>query len=277
MQTPGPVVRGFVLAAAPFASEPDVEASTEEVGVERRVAGRRETAIETAIEIAEIDIKVLGLHAHIADHADLEPDAEGPAGVAVAAAGQSRPRRADIPGRKTAGDVGHEAVEGVAEAAARGDQPLVARLAAGGTQHVRGALDPRPVDVAFGAQHDLVDLPVVADGAADKAAGDVERVDAVPPRRTPAAATVDTEIEPRPVVDGGVVLGRRRRPIARDVGAGSRPGRRARQGQKACARNNEAFHDSFLRQDRLPRTVLLNFLQSSARKPHRISKYLITI
>src|SRR5262245_1511646 len=268
MQTPGPVVRGFVLAAAPFASEPDVEASTEEVGVERRVAGRRETAIETAIEIAEIDIKVLGLHAHIADHADLEPDAEGPAGVAVAAAGQSRPRRADIPGRETAGDVGHEAVEGVAEAAAGGDEPLVARLAAGGTQHVRRALDSRPVDVAFGAQHDLVDLPVVADGAADEAAGDVEVVDAVPLRRAPAAATVDAEIEAGPVVDRGVILGRRRRPIARDVGAGGRPNRRARQDQKACAPNNEAFHYFILRQNWLGRTVVLIHLKSSARKTH---------
>src|SRR4029077_6068737 len=169
MQTPGPLVRGFVLAAAPFASEPDVEASTEEIGVERRVAGRHESAIETAIEIAEIDIEVLGLHADIADHADLEPDAEGPAGVAVAAPRQSRARHADIPGRETAGDVGHEAVEGIAEAAAGGDEPLVACLAARGTQHVRGALDPRPVNVPCGPQHDLVDLPVVADGAADQA------------------------------------------------------------------------------------------------------------
>src|SRR5262245_53203964 len=109
MQTPGPLVRGFVLAAAPFASEPDVEASTEEVGIERRVAGRHETAIETAIEIAEIDIEVLGLHAHIADHADLESDAEGPAGTAVAAAGKARPGRIDVAGGEAASDVGQEA------------------------------------------------------------------------------------------------------------------------------------------------------------------------
>src|SRR5262245_38350465 len=109
MQTPGPMVRGFVLAAAPFASEPDVEAPTEDVGVERRVAGRHESAIETAIEIAEIDVEVLGLHAHIADDADLEPGAEGPAGTAVAAAGKARPGRIDVAGRESAGDVGQEA------------------------------------------------------------------------------------------------------------------------------------------------------------------------
>src|SRR5262245_32894776 len=269
MQTPGPLVRGFVLAAAPFASEPDVEASTEDVGIERRVTGRHEAAIETAVEVAEIDIEVLGLHADVADHADLESDAEGPAGTAVAAAGQARPGRIDVASGEAAGDVGHEAVEGVAEAAARGDEPLVARLAAGGAQHVRRALDPRPVDVAFGAEHDLVDLPVVADGAADEAAGDVELVDAVPLRRAPTAAAVDAEIEAGPVVDRGVVgRRRRRRPVARNVGADGRPDRRARQGQKAYAPNNEAFHYIILRQNWLGETVVLILFKSSARKTH---------
>src|SRR5437763_16407341 len=100
-----------------MASESDVEAAAEQVGVERDVAGRKETAIEPAVEVAEIDVEILGLHAHIADDARFETDTDGPARVAGIAAGQHRRSGSDVAGGDAAGDVGQEAVEGVAQAA----------------------------------------------------------------------------------------------------------------------------------------------------------------
>ena len=121
------------------------------------------------------------------------------------------------PAARPAGDVGQEPVEGVAETAAHGGEPLVAGLATGRAQHVRGAFDARPVDVAFGADHDLANLPVVTDGAADQAAGDIELGDPIPLGMTPAAAAIDADIEAGPVVDR--IVSRPDRLVARQIGS----------------------------------------------------------
>src|SRR5262249_59040915 len=112
---------------------------------ERHVAAGRKTAIETAVEVAEIDVKIFGLQAHIADEADFEAGAHGPAGVADAAARQDRHGGVDVAEREPAGDVRQEAVEGQAEPTARGGEPLVAGLAAPRAQHGGRAFDARPV------------------------------------------------------------------------------------------------------------------------------------
>ena len=86
------------------------------------------------------------------------------------------------------------------------------------------------------------DLPVVADGAADHPAGDVERAGRVPARRAPAAAAVDADVEAGPVVDRG----EDRRPLRDRLVAAREIGRagRSRQRQDAHARKNYAFHYS---------------------------------
>src|SRR5262245_53830069 len=71
----------------------------------------------------------------------------------------------DVAKRETAGEVGREAIEGKTHPPAGGGEPLVARLAPPKTQHRARPFDARPVDVAFGSDHSLAELPVVADGA----------------------------------------------------------------------------------------------------------------
>src|SRR5215813_9176508 len=113
-KSPGPEVRGSVVRRAAQASEPQVRPAAKDVGGERHVAAGRETAIEAAVEVAEIDVEILGLEAHIADDADFDAGAHGPAGVADAAARQQRQGGVDVAEREPAGEVGQEAVEGQA-------------------------------------------------------------------------------------------------------------------------------------------------------------------
>src|SRR6266540_1735 len=187
------------------------------------VAARDETAIEPAVEVAEIDVEILGLQTDIADEAHFEPGAHSPAGVADAAARQARPGGVDVAQREPAGEVRQEAIEPIAQPSARRGQPLVAGLAAGSAKHRGGRLDARPVDVAFGTDDSASELPVVTDGCADEAARYVEGVHAVPLGTTPAAAAVDTDIEAGPGVDR--IIGRSRLVIARQIGGGGRPSR----------------------------------------------------
>src|SRR6266478_10097248 len=154
-KSPGPEVRGLFMRRAGQASEPQVRPAAKDVGGERHVAAGRETAIEAAVEVAEIDVEILGLEAHIADDADLDAGAHGPAGVADAAARQQRQSGVDVAEREPAGEVGQEALEGEAHAPSHGGEPLVARLAAPRAQHGGRPFDARPVDVALGADHHL--------------------------------------------------------------------------------------------------------------------------
>src|SRR5262249_5129687 len=161
-----------------------------------------------------------------------------------------------------------EAVEGQAEPPARGGEPLVAGLAASRAQHGGRAFDARPVDVAFRADHRLAELPVVADGAADEAARDVEAIHGVPLGTAPAAAAVDTDLEAGPGVDR--IVGRSRLVVGRQLGGRRRP---SGERPKADARHSNAIQRRALRVQQLNRTVLLNFSQSSVRKAHSSLKY----
>src|SRR5262249_46759845 len=222
--SPGPEVLGLCMRRAAHASEPQVGPAAKDVGGERDVAAGQETAIEAAVEVAEIDVEIFGLQAHIADDADFEPGADGPAGVADAAARQARPVRVDVANREPAGEVRQEPVEGVAQPPAHGGEPLVAGLAAGRAQHRRGVSYSRPVAVALGADQGLAELPVVADGAADEAARYVEAIKTVPLGIAPAAAAVDTDVEAGPSVDR--IVGRPRLVVGRQIGGGRRSRKR---------------------------------------------------
>src|SRR5262249_10794427 len=97
-------------------SEPDVGAGAKHIGVERDVDGRRQRAIEAAVEVGEIDIELVGLHADIADDAELEAGADRPARRGDAAAREAGQGGIDVADREAAGEIRQEAVEGVAEA-----------------------------------------------------------------------------------------------------------------------------------------------------------------
>src|SRR5262249_56354193 len=107
-------------------------------GGERYVGGGGETAIEPAVEVAEIHIEIFGLQIHIAHQTDFEPGADGPAGVADAAAREARPVGIDVSERQPTREVRQEAVEANAHPPARGGKPLVARLATPQAPHAGG-------------------------------------------------------------------------------------------------------------------------------------------
>src|SRR5262249_27926331 len=115
MKSPGREVRGLFVRRAAQASEPQVRPAAKDAGGEQSVGPGRKPEMEPAVEVAEIDEKIFGLQAHIADEAASEAGAQGPAGVADAAARQDRQGGVDVAEREPAGDVRQEAVEGQAE------------------------------------------------------------------------------------------------------------------------------------------------------------------
>ena len=62
------------------------------------------------------------------------------------------------------------------------------------------SLNAAPVDVAFDAKHRARNLIIVADGAADHAAAEVEAAGGIPVRSAKAAAAVDADVQSAPVV-----------------------------------------------------------------------------
>src|ERR1700735_4581606 len=165
-----------------------VHTGAQNVGVERYVVVHKPgAAVQTAVELAEIDIKIFDLGRPILGDCTLKPAAERPAGIGGTCRGKARCRGADIAERRTAGDKGHEAIGGIAEAAANRRQPSVAGLTAERATIVR-AVDVGPIDVTFDAEHRAAPLIIVADGAADEAARNVAVAGRVPARIAECAA-----------------------------------------------------------------------------------------
>src|SRR5690348_8079290 len=175
-------------------SEVVVDAAAHEVAAEVDV-GRRAAGGGAAVRLAEIGIEVLDLGAPRADDGSFDAAAERPAYAGFGFAAE-RGRGLHVAEGGAAGDVRHHATESVADAAARGRQPVVAGFAdAADADGVgRAAFDVAPIEVALEAQHHGAHLPVVAERTADHAAIDVEvgRADAenVPGRVAEAPAAV---------------------------------------------------------------------------------------
>ena len=195
------------------------------------------------VVVAEVDVEIFGLRRPVAGDGELETAADGPADVGFLIAAEAGLAGADVAEGGTTCDVGHEPVEGVADATADGAEPGVLGLAQcrQAACEVGRAVDIGPVEVAFEAEHPVGDLPIVADGAADHPTVDVERAGRVPARLAPGAAAVDADVEAGPVVDRGVD---RDRPLRDRLVAARQIGRTggSSQSQDADARKNYAFH-----------------------------------
>src|SRR5262249_43575256 len=134
-----------------------------------------------------------------------------------------------------------------------GAEPSVARLATNRAGKRGAAADVGPVDIALDTVNPIPGLPVVADGAADEAAGDIEiaGVESGKGRRrpiapAPGAAAVDTDIEPRPIVDRRQVRGGRRHRIVarRQIRRESRPDQRGQSDTRKQHATRYATHYS---------------------------------
>src|SRR5665647_2212461 len=140
-----------------------VQAGAHGVGLEARVRTKRRAVA------AEIDVEVFDLGGPRTGKRRFEAATEGVAGLGVARLASAGDRVLHAANGKTAGDIGHEAIEGITDTAARGAEPVVAGFAVQADAAGRAATNVRPVEVAFETEHGLVDLIVVTDGAADQA------------------------------------------------------------------------------------------------------------
>ncbi len=165
-----------------------VQAGAHHVFLEADVVRQRRG--EGGAEAAEIDVEVFDLGGPVAEEGVFEAGAGGPADAGFAGAQRQRiDRRLDVAECGAAGDVRHEPIEGVADAAARGGEPLVRGFAGQAEAAVGAALEVGPGDVALKAPDERTGLVVVAERAADdesrRAGVDVERA---PVRFAPAVA-----------------------------------------------------------------------------------------
>src|SRR5437899_1569286 len=96
-------------------SEAKIEPAPHDVARERYVIAGQEPATKAAIDVAKVDVEILGLCGPGSEQPDLEPGADSPAEIGVILADVAWRAGADIADGQTAGYIGHEAVEGVAD------------------------------------------------------------------------------------------------------------------------------------------------------------------
>src|ERR1035437_8683373 len=187
-----------------MALEAVVDAGAHQIGGEAHVGGRAAWH-DAAASLAEIDIEIFDLGGPRSGDGRLKTAAAGPAGPGGGLAAERVRRRLDVAEGRAAGDVGHEAAEGIAEPATRGRQPRIAGFArCTETGAAAGAAaDIAPGAVTLQAEHGLAHLVIITDGSADHGAGEIEAVRSVrvaPIRTAEAAAAVDADIEAGPIV-----------------------------------------------------------------------------
>src|ERR1043166_840812 len=124
-----------------LASEAEIDAAAHQVVVEAHIVGRRAAAVHVAVEAAEIDVEIFDLGAPVAGERVLDAASGGPADLRVGLTGESGRRRLDVAERGTAGHVRQEIAERIADAAARGAEPVVLHAAARAARHIGASAD----------------------------------------------------------------------------------------------------------------------------------------
>src|ERR1035437_591441 len=130
-KSPGPRSGAFLQLCDRVGLEAVVETRAHQIGVEVHV-GRDGAASHRAVCLAEIDIEIFDLRGPRTGDRSLEAAAESPANPGVAHASETNRGCLDVAEGGAAGDEGHEAIERVADPAARSAQPGVAGLTARG-------------------------------------------------------------------------------------------------------------------------------------------------
>src|SRR3974390_3716997 len=115
-----------------------VEAGAHDIFVHRDIVRSRRAAIDTAIEVAEVDMEIFALGGPMARQRKFEAAADRPAGIGGACGREAGKSGADIAHRETARDIRQDAAERIADASAHGRKPAVADVAAYGAQRRGG-------------------------------------------------------------------------------------------------------------------------------------------
>jgi asparagine synthase (glutamine-hydrolysing) len=103
-----------------------VETGANDVGLERRIRSGQADAAAAA----EIDIEIFELGGPRSGNRGFDAATPGPAGLGRGRVGEASQRRLDVAEGRAAGHVRQETVERIADAAARGGEPVVTRSAA---------------------------------------------------------------------------------------------------------------------------------------------------
>src|ERR1700741_5127918 len=106
--------------------EPVVDACPNDAGREPVGCRNYAAAACTAIDVAEIDIEVLELRGPVGEEAVFNADAYRPAHSRGVDQAERRHASIEIPECRAAGHVGQHLIEGVADPATRGAEPVVA-------------------------------------------------------------------------------------------------------------------------------------------------------
>src|SRR3954465_11816275 len=254
-KSPGPWARGFrccasvrtmrSVAGEDRSGELVVQAGANDVARKADVVHQRS---RRSIEAAEIDIEIFDLRTPVAQEGVFDADTGGPTELVVGrrsreAEGRHAQSCFDVAVSSAAGDVRQPAVEGVAEPAAQGGEPIELGSAEDPWRASDLVFDVGPIEVAFDAPDDRAGLIVVAKRAAGQkafglVAGGRHRG---PVRGAPAVAAVHTDVEAGPVVVGND----RMHPLvdgARYVGRLRRERTRKKAKGRECRPENFAIH-----------------------------------
>ena len=156
------------------------------------------------VEAAEIDVEIFDLGAPVAQEGVFEAAADGPAELVAGCRGRDAANGVVVALTSAvgaaAGDVRQPAIEGIADPAAEGGEPVVRGLAGDNARDAGdAALHVGPAEVAFEAVDDRAGLIVVAKRAADQEAlgFGVGPGRQCPSRGAEAVAGVDADVEAR--------------------------------------------------------------------------------
>src|SRR3569623_626609 len=226
--------------------EAEVDTGADDVGLERHVVGRTRDARagRAAIELAEVDVEIFELDAPVRPHRVFHAETRGPADLGLGGIAERR-RRLDVADAGAAGQVRQEVVPaGIAEAAARGREPVQLGLA-GAAGAVGRALHARIVDVAFQAPDPGAGLEIVADGqAAEDALGARAHRRRIPIRFAEAVADIGADVEAGPIGIGRSDVSRRLVGTRQVGGMSSERHREQSRGGDAGAENGIDLHKS---------------------------------
>src|SRR5207253_4576231 len=115
--------------------------------------GRHAAGHGVAGRVAETGVEILGLGRPVAGDRGFNAAADGPADIGVACTRETGAVGLDVAERAAGREVRHDAVPGIANAAADRPEPGVLALAHGRRGAGMAAADAAPVDVAFEAEH----------------------------------------------------------------------------------------------------------------------------
>src|SRR5581483_9989642 len=185
----GPARAGPLYFGLCVRSKAIVDAGADDIGLERDVE-RRAATVTGAIAggLAQIGVEIFDLGRPRTADGEFENRAQSPANPGRRTDGASSRRKLLIAERGAAGDVGQEAIEGVADAATSSAEPAVLGLAepAGTSGKAAAALDVRPVQISLETPHPSAGLEVVANRATHQRAVDVEVAGAAAGRQRPS-------------------------------------------------------------------------------------------